>query len=153
MAEHAEEGQQEELRSVAALTRKIVVAYVTRNTIAIADLGHVIEAVGRALAALGREDTRPASAQPAPAVQVRRSIQQDHLVCLVCGKRQKTLRRHLNVVHQLTPEAYRERFGLKPDYPMVAPSYARYRSEMAKRVGLGHRVQAVRRTRKPRSGA
>jgi predicted transcriptional regulator len=113
-----------------------------------ADLGHVIETVGRAIAALGREDTRPATAEPAPAVPVRRSIQQDHLVCLVCGKQQKTLRRHLNVAHQLTPEAYRERFELKPDYSMIAPSYARQRSEMARRSGLGRRGQAPPRRRR-----
>jgi predicted transcriptional regulator len=84
---------------------------------------------------------------------VRRSIQDDHLVCLVCGKQQKTLRCHLDVAHQLTPEAYREQFGLKPDYPMAAPGYSRQRSEMAKRVGLGQRVQAPSRRRRPRSGA
>ena len=82
---------------------------------------------------------------------MRRSIQDDHLVCLVCGKQQKILRRHLEVAHQLTPEAYREQFGLKPDYPMAAPGYSRQRSEMAKRVGLGRRQQA-RAGRKPRSG-
>jgi predicted transcriptional regulator len=84
---------------------------------------------------------------------VRRSIQDEHLVCLICGKQQRTLRRHLEVAHHLTPEAYRERFGLRPDYPMTAPGYARQRSEMAKRAGLGQREQATARTRKPRSGA
>jgi predicted transcriptional regulator len=114
----------------------------------VADLGHLIETVGRAVAALGREDARPASAKPAPAVPVRRSIQEDYLVCLVCGKRHKILRRHLAVMHQLTPEAYRELFGLNSDYPMVAPSYARYRSEAARRVGLGRRGQAPPRPRR-----
>ena len=151
MAEHAEEQKQEEPRSVAELTTEIVVAYVTRNTIAVADLGDLIGAVARRLDALGREQPEPA--KPEPAVPVRRSIQDDHLVCLVCGKQQKTLRRHLDVAHQLTPEAYREQFGLKPDYPMAAPGYSRQRSEMAKRVGLGQRVQAPSRRRQPRSGA
>jgi predicted transcriptional regulator len=128
-----------------------VTAYVTKNAVAIAVLGHVIESVGRALAALG-EEPKPDKARPVPAVPVRRSIHDDHLVCLVCGKPQKVLRRHLDVAHQLTPETYRERFGLKPDYPMSAPGYARQRSEAAKRVGLGHRQQP-RRGRKPRSGA
>jgi predicted transcriptional regulator len=117
VAEHAEEQKQEEPAALAARTTELVAAYVARNTVAMADLGHVIETVRRALKTLGREDTRQATAKPAPAVPVRRSMQEDHLVCLVCGKRQKTLRRHLNVVHQLTPEAYRERFGLKSDYP------------------------------------
>jgi predicted transcriptional regulator len=151
MAEHADEQKQEELRSVAELTTEIVVAYVTGNSIAVADLGDLIGAIARALGALGREQIEPA--KPEPAVPVRRSIHDDHLVCLVCGKRQKILRRHLDVAHQLTPEAYRERFGLKPDYPMAAPGYSRQRSQMAKRVGLGRREQAQARTRKPRSSA
>ena len=151
MAEHPQEQEQEEPRWVAKLTTEIVVAYVTRNTIAPADLGDLIGAVGQALGALGREDTEPA--KPEPAVSVRRSIHQDHLVCLVCGKRYRTVRRHLAVAHQLTPQAYREQFGLKPDYPMAAPGYSRQRSEMAKRVGLGRREPAPTRTRKPRSSA
>jgi predicted transcriptional regulator len=138
--EHAEEQKQEEPRSVAKLTTGIVVAYVTRNTVAPADLGELIGAVSRALNALDRE--KPEPAKPEPAVPVRRSIYDGHLVCLVCGKQQKTLRRHLDVAHQLTPEVYREQFGLRPDYPMAAPGYSRQRSEMAKRTGLGQRVQA-----------
>jgi predicted transcriptional regulator len=151
VAEHDQEQAQEEPQSVAKLTTDIVVAYVTRNTIAPADLGDLIGAVARALGALGREQPEPA--KPEPAVPVRRSIHDDHLVCLVCGKQQKTLRRHLDVAHQLTPKAYRERFGLKSDYPMAAPGYSRQRSEMAKRVGLGQRSQASSRRRQPRSGA
>jgi predicted transcriptional regulator len=150
MAEHPQEQEQEEPRSVAKLTTEIVVAYVTRNTIAPADLGDLIGAVARAFGTLGREQAEPA--KPKAAVPARRSIQDDHLVCLVCGKQQKILRRHLDVAHQLTPEAYREQFGLRPDYPMAAPGYSRQRSEMAKRVGLGQRQQA-RRGRKRRSGA
>jgi predicted transcriptional regulator len=151
MAEHAEEETQEESQAVAKLTTEVVVAYVTRNTIAPADLGDLIGAVARALGAVGREKSEPA--RPEPAVPVRRSIQDEHLVCLICGKQQRTLRRHLEVAHHLTPEAYRERCGLRPDYPMTAPGYARQRSEMATRAGLGQREQATARTRKPRSGA
>jgi predicted transcriptional regulator len=151
VAEHGDEQKQEELRSVVALTTEIVVAYVTGNTIAMADLGDLIGAVGRALDALGRKEPEPA--KPEPAVPVRRSIRDEHLTCLVCGKPQKILRRHLDVAHQLTPEAYREQFGLRPDYPMAAPGYSRQRSEMAKRVGLGRREPAPARSRKPRSGA
>ena len=142
---------QEEPRSLAELTTEIVAAYVSRNTIAPADLGDLIGAVSRALGTLGREEAEPA--KPEPAVSVRRSIRDDHLVCLVCGKQQKILRRHLEVAHQLTPQAYRELFGLRSDYPMAAPGYSRQRSEMAKRAGLGQRAQAPPRRRKPRSGA
>jgi len=151
VAEHAEEHRQEGPQSVAKLSTEIVVAYVTRNTIAPADLGDLIGAVAQALNAVGRE--KPEPAKPEPAIPVRRSIQDEHLVCLICGKQKRTLRRHLEVAHHLTPEAYRERFGLRPDYPMTAPGYAKQRSEMAKRAGLGQREQATARTRKPRSGA
>jgi predicted transcriptional regulator len=149
MAEHPQEQEQEESQSIAKLTTEIVVAYVTRNTIAPTDLGDLIGAVSRALGALGREQAEPV--KPEPAVPVRRSIHDDHLVCLVCGERHRTLRRHLDVAHQLTPEAYREQFGLRPDYPMAAPGYSRQRAEMAKRTGLGQRVQAPSRRGQPRS--
>ena len=151
MAEHAEEQQREEPKAVAKLTTGIVVAYVTRNTIAPADLGDLIGAVALALDTLGREQAEPAKAEPA--VPVRQSIHDNHLVCLVCGKQQKVLRRHLEVAHQLTPEAYREQFELKPDYPMAAPGYSRQRSEMARRVGLGRGGKAPPRRLRPRSGA
>ena len=143
MAEHPEEREEESPVALIALTKAIVVAYVTRNTITVADLGDLIGAVGRAFEALGREETEPATAKPEPVVPVRRSVRDDHLVCLVCGKPQKVLRRHLDVAHQLTPEAYRERFGLGPDYPMAAPGYSRQRSEMARRVGLGRGMQGA----------
>jgi predicted transcriptional regulator len=148
VAKHPEHEEPTELASLARLTTEIVVAYVTRNTIAPADLGDLLGAVGQALGALGREEPEPA--KPEPAVPVRRSVQDDHLVCLVCGARHRTLRRHLDAAHQLTPEAYREQFGLRSDYPMAAPGYSRQRSEMAKQGGLGRREQA-RRGRKPRS--
>jgi predicted transcriptional regulator len=146
VAEHAEHEEPTELASLARLTTEIVVAYVTRNTIAPADLGDLLGAVGQALGALGREEPEPV--RPEPAVPVRRSVQDDHLVCLVCGGRRRTLRRHLDTAHQLTPEAYRELFALEPDYPMAAPGYSRQRSEWARRVGLGQRAQAPSRRRR-----
>jgi predicted transcriptional regulator len=149
MAVDAEEQEQQEPRSIAKLTTEIVVAYVANNTTAMADLGDLIGSVGRALDALGRARAGPA--RPVPAVPVRRSIQDEHLTCLVCGKQQKVLRRHLDVAHQLTPEAYREQFRLRTDYPMSAPGYSRQRSEMARRIGLG--VQAQTRRRRSHGGA
>ena len=151
MAEQPAEQTQNEPRSLADLTTEIVAAYVSANTIASADLGDLIGAVSHALGALGQEQAEPA--KPEPAVPVRRSVRDDHLVCLVCGKQQKILRRHLAVVHQLSPQDYRDLFGLRSDYPMAAPGYSRKRSEMAKRAGLGQRSGAPRRRRKPRSGA
>jgi predicted transcriptional regulator len=150
VAEQPEEQTQEEPRSLAKLTTEIVVTYVTKNTVGATELGDLIGAVARALGALGREQAEPT--KPEPAVPVRRSIHENHLVCLVCGRQQKTLRRHLDAAHQLTPEAYREQFGLKPDYPMAAPGYSRQRAETARRIGLGQRVQAPSR-RRPRGGA
>ena len=139
MTNRAEEHEQTEPAALAQLTAQIVAAFVSRNTVAIADLGHLIDTVGRQLSTLGQADTEPAARKPGPAVPVRRSVQEDHLVCLVCGRQQKILRRHLAAAHQLSPAAYRELFGLRRDYPMAAPSYARQRSEMAQRLGLGRR--------------
>jgi predicted transcriptional regulator len=150
VSEPAEEQKREKPAPLGAFATEIVVAYVTRNSVTTADLGHVIEAVGRGLGALGREETKPPMAKPAPAVPVRQSIQEDHLVCLICGRQQRALRRHLNAAHQFTPDAYRELFGLKSNYPMAAPSYARFRSEMAKRLGLERRGRAAQRGRQSR---
>jgi predicted transcriptional regulator len=86
--------------------------------------------------------------KPEPAVPVRRSIRPDHLACLVCGKPQKTLKRHLGAAHGLTPAEYRERFDLKADYPMIAPNYAQQRSELARQIGLGRPKRSARRPRK-----
>ena len=97
----------------------------------------------------GRLRKEPEPAKLEPAVPVRRSIR----TITSSAWSAASLRRHLDVAHQLTPEAHREQFGLKPDYPMAAPGYSRQRSEMAKRVGLGQRVQAPSRRRRPRSGA
>ena len=99
MAEQPEEQTQEEPRSFAKLTIEIVVAYVANNNIAMAELGDMIGSVGRALDTLGRAQAGPA--RPEPAVPVRRSIQDEHLTCLICGKQQKVLRRHLDVAHRL----------------------------------------------------
>jgi predicted transcriptional regulator len=122
--------------SVAELTTEIVSAYVAHNSLATSDLARLIGVVAAELRSVGHTpDPTPAKAEPA--VPVRRSIQRDRLTCLVCGKRQKMLRRHLGVAHDLTPGEYRARFGLKPDYPMVAPSYSEERAELARKIGLG----------------
>ena len=90
--------------------------------------------------------------KPEPAMPVRRSIRPGHLVCLVCGKPQKVLKRHLGAAHQLTAAAYREQFGLKPDYPMAAPNYAQQRRELALKFGLGRPRTPPRRRRKKATG-
>ena len=122
------------------------------HQVAPADLGHLIGAVANRLRQLGRPQ-EPEPAKLEPAVPVRRSLTPDHLVCLVCGTRQTMLKRHLAAAHGLTPSQYREAFGLKSDYPMTAPSYARQRSELAKHHGLGRPKKEPPRRRRRTAGA
>jgi predicted transcriptional regulator len=139
--------------SVAALTAEIVSAYVSNNQIAMADLAGLITAVAGQLSKVGAEPEQPAEERPAPAVSVRRSVRPGHLVCLMCGKPQKMLKRHLAARHELTPAEYRERFGLKPDYPMTAPNYAKQRREVALATGFGRLESPARRGKKARPAA
>ena len=116
-------------------TAEIVAAYVTNNSVNVSDLPNIITTVQASLR--GVIEGAPAPGKPTPAVSVRRSVKKDHIVCLVCGQEQKMLKRHLRVAHDLSPDAYRELFDLKPDYPLVAPGYAEVRSMLAKKIGLG----------------
>ena len=134
--------------STAELTSEIVSAYVSNNETALSDVAALITAVAGQLSRIGTEPERAEVEKPEPAVPIRRSIQRDHLLCLVCGKPQKVLKRHLAVRHDLTPAQYRERFGLKPDYPMAAPSYVQRRREVALQTGLGRLKKPARRPRK-----
>ncbi len=139
--------------SLAQLTAEIVSAYVSNNQIASSELAALISAVAGQLSKIGTEPEQPAEEKSEPAVSVRRSLRPDHLVCLVCGKPQKMLKRHLAVRHDLSPAEYRERFGLKPDYPMTAPKYAQQRREVALATGLGRLESPARRGKKARPGA
>ena len=120
------------------LTAEIVAAYVSNNSVAANDLPNVISQVH---AALGGTTTpvEEIMEKQKPAVTVRRSIQNDHLICLEDGQKYKSLKRHLITHHGLTPEQYRERWELPADYPMVAPAYAEARSKLAKEMGLGQK--------------
>ena len=122
-----------------ALTTEIVAAHVSNNTVAVGDLGQLISQVYQSLANIGGAPAAAPATLPQPAVTVKKSIQPDYLVCLEDGKKLKMLKRHLKTAYNMTPEAYRERWGLPPDYPMVAPNYARQRSRLAKEIGLGTR--------------
>lgn len=132
------------------LTAEIVAAHVSNNAVPMAELPTLIQEVHRALSTLGAPAPAPAPApvvapveKPQPAVSIKKSITPDYLVCLEDGKKLKMLKRHLKAAYDMTPEQYRERWGLPADYPMVAPNYAERRSELAKQIGLGT---------KPRSG-
>ena len=119
------------------LTASIVSAYVSNNSVQAQDLSSLINQVHSALTRVssGQGDT---SAEPLkPAVSVKKSITPDHIVCLEDGKKFKSLKRHLRTQYNVTPEQYREKWGLPPDYPMVAPNYAAARSQLAKQMGLG----------------
>lgn len=116
-----------------SLTAEIVAAHVSNNSVDTDALPGLIHTVHGALAAL---DT-PVSPEPEPAVSVHESIGPDHLICLEDGKKLKTLRRHLMLRYGMTPEQYRTKWKLPADYPMVAPSYAERRRDLAKQIGLG----------------
>jgi predicted transcriptional regulator len=120
------------------LTAEIVAAYVSNNSVAANDLPGVIAQVHAALGS-SIAPAQEVIEKPKPAVSVRRSIQNDHLICLGDGQKYKSLKRHLMTHHGLTPEQYREKWDLPADYPMVAPSYAEARSQLAKDMGLGQK--------------
>ncbi len=126
-----------------ALTTEIVAAHVSNNTVAVSDLPQLINQVYNSLANIGSA-TAPAPERPQPAVPIRKSVHSDYIICLEDGKRLKMLKRHLKTAYNMTPEAYRERWGLAADYPMVAPNYARQRSRLAKEIGLGTRARRRR---------
>jgi predicted transcriptional regulator len=120
------------------LTAEIVAAYVSNNSVAANDLPNVISQVHAAPGG-ATMPTEEIAEKPKPAVSVRRSIQNDYLICLEDGQKFKSLKRHLMTHYGLTPEQYREKWDLPADYPMVAPSYAEARSRLAKEMGLGQK--------------
>ncbi len=122
---------------VVALTADIVSAYVSNNSVPTTELSALINSVHQALTrtATGQAD-KPAEA-PVPAVAVKKSVTPDFIICLEDGKKFKSLKRHLRTTYSMTPEQYRAKWGLPLDYPMVAPNYAKARSELAKTMGLG----------------
>jgi predicted transcriptional regulator len=119
------------------LTAEIVAAHVSNNTLPSAELPQLIAQVHASLSDTGKVSST--EERPAPAVPVKKSVMPDYIVCLEDGKKLKMLKRHLKTSYDLTPEQYRERWGLPADYPMVAPNYAKRRSALAKEIGLGKR--------------
>ncbi|MBL4747801.1 MAG: MucR family transcriptional regulator [Magnetovibrio sp.] len=117
------------------LTTEIVASYVSNNAVSAADLAGVIQGVHKTLQALGTH--APQADRPKPAIAINKSITPDVLICLEDGKHLKMLKRHLKTAYNMTPDDYRERWKLPSDYPMVAPNYAKHRSALAKKIGLG----------------
>lgn len=127
--------------SLLSCTTEIVSAHLSNNQIAADEIPALIQRVYRTLANVqGEPGGGGTSAErPQPAVPIKRSITPDYIICLEDGKKLKMLKRHLKTAYNMTPEEYRERWGLPADYPMVAPSYAKQRSSLAKDIGLGKR--------------
>ena len=128
------------------LTANIVSAYVSNNSVASAEIPNLIAQVYSALMRISSGQTAPPAEPLKPAVAVKRSVTPEYIVCLEDGKKFKSLKRHLRTQYGITPEQYREKWGLPPDYPLVAPNYAAARSQLAKQMGLGQQ----RRRRKER---
>jgi predicted transcriptional regulator len=119
------------------LAADIVSAYVSNNSVPTGDLPGVISQVHLALARVGNGVAEASAEAPKPAIAIKKSVTPDYIICLEDGKKFKSLKRHLRTQYNLTPEQYREKWGLAPDYPMVAPNYAKARSDLAKEMGLG----------------
>ncbi len=132
------------------MTAEVVSAYLRNNTVPAAQISEVIKSVYSSLNVIDSEASEAKSPTQRPAVPIKKSILPDYIVCLEDGKKLKMLKRHLRTTYSLTPDEYRAKWGLAPDYPMVAPNYAKQRSAFAKKIGLGRRTGTgtVRRARR-----
>jgi predicted transcriptional regulator len=119
------------------MTADLVAAYVSNNTLPLAQLAEIINAVYGSLKGLEGQVAQPPPEPVKPAVPIRKSVTPEFLICLEDGKKLKMLKRHLRSTYNMTPDEYRAKWGLAQDYPMVAPNYAARRSEFAKKIGLG----------------
>lgn len=137
-----EAGQTDEMATshedMLTLTAQIVAAHVAHNPVATPELPGLIHSVHDTLTRLGAPAPAP-EAKPEPAVPIKKSVVDDHVVCLDCGKKMKLLKRHLATEHAMTPEQYRERWTLPATHPLVAPAYSRRREELARESGLGRK--------------
>jgi predicted transcriptional regulator len=143
------------------LVANVVSSYLRRNSVGVEQIGTVVSSVTHALEQASRQleggsveqapEQAPQEPQK-PAVPIRRSVQNDHLVCLEDGAKVKTLKRHLQSAHGITPQQYREKWGLSRDYPMTAPAYSERRSQMARDLGLGRKAGEAPSSRRGRRG-
>ena len=126
------------------LTADVVAAYVSNNPVPAAELPNLIADVHAALGRVGGTSEQPPADKQKPAVNPKKSIHDDYIICLEDGKKFKSLKRHLRTQYNMSPEEYREKWGLPADYPMVAPNYAQARSNLAKQMGLGQQRRRKR---------
>lgn len=138
----SEQYEFDEKRDLLEMTTEIVTAYVSNNLVEAGNLPETIKSVYQSLASITPSSMSQEQAPLRPAVPVEDSIQDDYIICLEDGKQLKMLKRHLRSTYNLSPEEYRAKWGLTPDYPMVAPSYAKQRSKYAKQIGLGKNKSA-----------
>lgn len=123
------------------MTTNIVASFVSNNKVSSDELTDIIRSVHKTVSGLSRADGALPQERPKPAAPINKSVQSDYIVCLEDGKKLKMLKRYLRTTYNMSPDDYRKRWGLPPDYPMVAPNYAAKRSEFAKRIGLGKGVR------------
>ncbi len=123
--------------NIIEMVSDIVSAYVAHNPVPVADLPRLIEKVHATLREIDGGGNGEEKPELKPAIAIRRSVTDDHIVCLEDGKKFKSLKRHLRTRYNMSPEQYREKWNLPPDYPMVAPNYAKQRSDLARKMGLG----------------
>jgi predicted transcriptional regulator len=121
------------------LTADVVAAYVSNNPVPVSELPNLIADIHAALGRVGSTSEQVTVDKQKPAVNPKRSVHDDYIVCLEDGKKFKSLKRHLMTHYDMTPDQYREKWGLDPSYPMVAPNYAAARSQLAKKMGLGRK--------------
>ena len=137
--------QGEQRQELLRLTSTIVGAHISNNPVAATDVPALIVTVHQALSTLGPEEPAP---KPNPAVPIKQSVTPDYIICLEDGKKQKMLKRHLKTAHGMSPDEYRERWGLPRDYPLVSPNYAKQRSALAKKIGLGRKPGTKKKARR-----
>ena len=137
--------EQANQHEILALTANIVSSQVSNNPVSGDSLTNMIREVYETLSTVGGSEAK--SERPAPAVPIKKSVTPDYVICLEDGKKLKMLKRHLNTAYNMTPEQYRERWGLPADYPMVAPNYAKQRSALARKFGLGTKGRRMSRSK------
>lgn len=129
----------DEKEDIRLLTAEIAASYFTNNQVQEDRIGSIIHSIAAALNSLpGSQESGPAVPSN-PAVPIKKSVTPSAIICLECGDKQKMIKRHIRTAHDLSPEEYREKWSLPKDYPFVAPSYAKQRSELAKKIGLGRK--------------